>query len=82
MNLESWYRTFGNLLRNISYNINCIFNSSNEGVVVWCQKNEDPFPFTSQKNDRAVKPDFILIRNFPTALRANDFKSILLGKFT
>ena len=55
-------------------------NSSQEGVVVWCQKNEDPFPFSSQKNDRAVKPDFILIRNFPTGLRSNDFKSILLGK--
>jgi hypothetical protein len=54
--------------------------SSQEGVVVWCQKNEDPFPFSSQKNDRAVKPDFILIRNFPTSLRTNDFKSLLLGK--
>lgn len=34
--------------------------------------NSNPFPFSSQKEDRDVIPDFLLFRNFPNALHGLD----------
>ena len=41
--------------------------------------NEDPYPFTSQKNERTVKPDFCLIRNFPTHFHDRNWMNYLMG---
>jgi hypothetical protein len=40
-----------------------LVSTNHDGVVLYLKKNEDPFPFTSQKEDRIVRPDFALIRN-------------------
>ncbi|KAH3762531.1 synapsin II [Pelomyxa schiedti] len=46
---------------------------------VHINRSEDPFPCSSQSNDRVISPDFLLIRNFPTTVHDEDFKNILMG---
>jgi hypothetical protein len=50
-----------------------------EGVSIFCKAESEPFPFSSQKHDRTVKPDFILVRNFPTNLHAPDYGKLVMG---
>jgi len=40
---------------------------------------DEPWEFSTQKNDRTVKPDFALIRNFPLDSNGNTFKSNVLA---
>jgi len=40
---------------------------------------DEPWPFSSQKNPRIVKPDFVLFRNFPTDSHGDNFKNQVLG---
>uniref|UniRef100_A0A6B2L9R0 ATP-grasp domain-containing protein n=1 Tax=Arcella intermedia TaxID=1963864 RepID=A0A6B2L9R0_9EUKA len=40
---------------------------------------DEPWPWSSQKKDRTVRPDFCLIRNFPLDSHGDDFKSMVLG---
>eukprot|EP01118_Nematostelium_gracile_P000258 TRINITY_DN10252_c0_g2_i1.p1 TRINITY_DN10252_c0_g2~~TRINITY_DN10252_c0_g2_i1.p1 ORF type:complete len:155 (+),score=24.70 TRINITY_DN10252_c0_g2_i1:1-465(+) len=54
--------------------------SSEKGITVHLKASENPFPFTTQKEDRViVNPDFVLIRNFPTNLHGIDYKSTVMG---
>ena len=53
--------------------------SAEDGAVVFCKQSEAPLPFTNQKEDRIVKPDFVLVRNFPISLRSKDYKSQVMG---
>ncbi len=55
-----------------------IESCSENGLFLHCKKDDDPFP-NSMRTDRVVRPDFALIRNFPTDLHDNDFKSKLIG---
>jgi len=40
---------------------------------------DEPWEFSTQKDDRTVKPDFALIRNFPLDSNGNTFKSNVLA---
>lgn len=53
--------------------------SSEDGALVYCKASDNPLPFSNQKEDRIVKPDFMLIRNFPISLRSKDYKSQIMG---
>eukprot|EP01091_Cochliopodium_minus_P011788 TRINITY_DN3432_c0_g1_i1.p1 TRINITY_DN3432_c0_g1~~TRINITY_DN3432_c0_g1_i1.p1 ORF type:complete len:339 (-),score=76.74 TRINITY_DN3432_c0_g1_i1:91-969(-) len=52
---------------------------SEEGIVLHLSKDDDPYPFTSQRNDRQVRPDFCLIRNFPTHFHDRSWMNHLQG---
>eukprot|EP01100_Stratorugosa_tubuloviscum_P006685 TRINITY_DN284_c1_g1_i1.p1 TRINITY_DN284_c1_g1~~TRINITY_DN284_c1_g1_i1.p1 ORF type:complete len:358 (+),score=145.85 TRINITY_DN284_c1_g1_i1:61-1074(+) len=53
--------------------------NSKEGAIVYIKASINPLPFSTQKEDRSVKPDFILIRNFPTDLHSKDYKNVVMG---
>ncbi len=43
------------------------------------KKAEEPLPFSTQKTDREVSPDFVLIRNFPSDIHDNSFRNMVIG---
>lgn len=53
--------------------------SSDGRTLCYLREAQRPFPFTSQKNDRVVSPDFVLIRNFPRDLHGVDYKNTIMG---
>jgi len=53
--------------------------SSTKGAVVFLKASLNPLPFSTQKEERIIQPDFMLIRNFPTDLHSKDYKTILMG---
>jgi hypothetical protein len=42
-------------------------------VKVFIKAADNPLPFSSQKNERVVVPDFCLIRNFPMDIHDNGY---------
>lgn len=48
-------------------------DSATEGVKVFIKAADNPLPFSSQKNERVVVPDFCLIRNFPMDIHDNGY---------
>ncbi|KAL6079761.1 Asparaginyl-tRNA synthetase, cytoplasmic (Asparagine--tRNA ligase) (AsnRS) [Balamuthia mandrillaris] len=53
--------------------------SSEEGAVVHLKASENPLPFSTQKEERTVRPDFMLVRNFPGDLHDSSFKNMVVG---
>ena len=53
--------------------------SSEDGALVYCKPSDAPLPFSKQGQERIVKPDFVLVRNFPISLRSKDYKSQVMG---
>eukprot|EP01123_Difflugia_compressa_P000424 TRINITY_DN10506_c0_g1_i1.p1 TRINITY_DN10506_c0_g1~~TRINITY_DN10506_c0_g1_i1.p1 ORF type:complete len:332 (+),score=61.78 TRINITY_DN10506_c0_g1_i1:49-1044(+) len=56
--------------------------SSEGGTIVHLGQHvypDEPWPWSSQKNNRTVKPDFCLIRNFPLDSHGDTFKSQVLA---
>jgi len=56
--------------------------SSEGGIVVHLKQHvypDEPWPWSTQKADRTVKPDFGLIRNFPLDSHGDDFKAQVLA---
>eukprot|EP01120_Amphizonella_sp_Union-15-10_P017358 TRINITY_DN9615_c0_g1_i2.p1 TRINITY_DN9615_c0_g1~~TRINITY_DN9615_c0_g1_i2.p1 ORF type:complete len:320 (-),score=41.97 TRINITY_DN9615_c0_g1_i2:11-970(-) len=52
--------------------------SSSAGCVCLLDKHDDPI-YSSQKQSRVFKPDFVFIRNFPTDLHGRDYRNQLIG---
>lgn len=48
--------------------------SAESGCICSIRKADEPFPFSPQKEDRLFKPDFLLIRNFPTDLHNINYR--------
>lgn len=46
---------------------------------VFIKKAEEPLPFSTQKEDRVVSPDFVLIRNFPADIHDHSFRNMVIG---
>jgi hypothetical protein len=42
-----------------------------DGVKVHVKASDNPLPFSTQKEERVVVPDFCLIRNFPMDIHDN-----------
>eukprot|EP01119_Soliformovum_irregulare_P011832 TRINITY_DN3002_c0_g1_i3.p1 TRINITY_DN3002_c0_g1~~TRINITY_DN3002_c0_g1_i3.p1 ORF type:complete len:318 (+),score=71.59 TRINITY_DN3002_c0_g1_i3:235-1188(+) len=53
--------------------------SATGGTVCFLKKSENPWPFSTQKEERIVKPDFVLVRNFPKDIHENDFRNMVIG---
>lgn len=53
--------------------------SATEGVKVHIKASDNPLPFSTQKDERVVVPDFCLIRNFPMDIHDNGFKNMVIG---
>ena len=59
----------------------CLSRSSEDGCLLYLRADPEPFPLSRQKEDRLCRPDFALIRNFPTNLHQPDgFRNIILGE--
>eukprot|EP01117_Protostelium_nocturnum_P012084 TRINITY_DN4426_c0_g1_i3.p1 TRINITY_DN4426_c0_g1~~TRINITY_DN4426_c0_g1_i3.p1 ORF type:complete len:340 (-),score=110.95 TRINITY_DN4426_c0_g1_i3:188-1207(-) len=57
-----------------------IVSSTQNGLVVHLKAMDNPWPFTNTKEERTLNHvDLVLVRNFPTDLHNNDFKSIVMG---
>jgi len=53
--------------------------SSEGGAVVFLKKSDNPWPFSSQKEERIIRPDFCLFRNFPRDIHDNDYKNMVIA---
>jgi len=56
--------------------------SSEGGLITHLKQHvypDEPWPWSTQKSDRTVKPDFALIRNFPLDSHCDDFKAQVLA---
>lgn len=49
----------------------CGCHSATDGVKVFMKASDNPLPFSTQKNERVVVPDFCLVRNFPMDIHDN-----------
>jgi glutathione synthase/RimK-type ligase-like ATP-grasp enzyme len=55
-----------------------IGNSSNKSPIVFLKKANDD-TLREQQREREFAPDFLLIRNFPSALHGESYRNVLLG---
>lgn len=53
--------------------------SADRQTRVAIKKAEEPLPFSTQKEDRVISPDFVLIRNFPSDIHDNTFRNMVIG---
>ena len=85
----NWYEVFGSNLKlangnkvvveQVEWKDLTVEMSAEDGAVVHCRASENPLPFSNQGKERIVKPDFMLVRNFPIDLRSEDYKNQLMG---
>jgi hypothetical protein len=56
-----------------------LYSSSSAGCYIYLQPEKLSPLSVSQAEPRIVRPDFLLIRNFPTGLHEENFQNILIG---
>jgi len=85
---ENWYQQFKGakladgsivVIEQTRWKYMHVESSAQEKLVCELSANESPFQGTSQENERIVKPDFLLFRNFPTELHDINFRPLIMG---
>jgi hypothetical protein len=56
----------------------CLVSNSERGPILQLHANDDGV-LRQQRSDRDFIPDFILVRNFPSALHRSSYRNVLLG---
>ena len=84
---SNWYKLFANKTTKQGKKIKVeqagweeikLVSNSEYGPILELKAKNDSM-FSQQSKDRDFKPDFVLVRNFPSSLHTETFRNVLLG---
>jgi len=85
---SNWYKLFHNKVTQSGRKIHVeqagweeikLVSNSHFGPLLELKGKGSESMFMQQKEDRKMVPDFVLVRNFPSALHTESYRNVLLG---